>query len=174
MSSGEDIRDAGEESVRIDSAVGPDSGVGPDADPTERSSGGLPVVMPPATDAARGRTSALAPGPRPSPDGAASPADPIAEHIAAVLAEIGEDPAREGLLKTPGRVARALRELTAGYGQDVQDILNQAFFTEHYDEMVIVKDIELHSMCEHHMLPFFGKCHVAYLPKGKIDRKSVV
>ncbi len=92
----------------------------------------------------------------------------MAEHVAALLREIGEDPAREGLLKTPDRVARALRELTRGYGQDVERILNEAFFTEHYDEMVIVKDIELYSLCEHHLLPFFGKCHVAYLPNGKI------
>jgi GTP cyclohydrolase I len=92
----------------------------------------------------------------------------MVEHVAALIREIGEDPAREGLLKTPGRVARALRELTRGYGQNVDAILNQAFFTEQYDEMVIVKDIELYSLCEHHMLPFFGKCHVAYLPNGKI------
>ena len=95
-------------------------------------------------------------------------ADPMAAHVRELLREIGEDPAREGLLKTPDRVARALRELTRGYGQDVQAILNQAFFTEHYDEMVIVKDIEIYSLCEHHLLPFFGKCHVAYLPNGKI------
>ena len=94
--------------------------------------------------------------------------EPMQEHVAAILREIGEDPAREGLLKTPARVARALRELTAGYAQDVEEILGQAFFTEAYDEMVIVKDIEIYSLCEHHLLPFFGKCHVAYLPNGKI------
>ncbi|MBA2564266.1 MAG: GTP cyclohydrolase I FolE, partial [Gemmatimonadetes bacterium] len=87
---------------------------------------------------------------------------------AALLAGMGEDPAREGLRKTPGRVVRALRELTRGYAQDVDAILNQAFFTEQYDSMVIVKDIELYSLCEHHLLPFFGKCHVAYLPNDKI------
>ena len=98
----------------------------------------------------------------------AAPNDELEPHVAALLAGIGEDPGREGLLKTPGRVVRALRELTRGYAQDVDEILNQAFFTEHYDEMVIVKDIEVYSMCEHHLLPFFGKCHVAYLPNGKI------
>jgi GTP cyclohydrolase I len=92
----------------------------------------------------------------------------MAEHVTALLRAIGEDPSREGLLQTPVRVAQALRELTRGYGQDVDAILNEAFFTEHYDEMVIVKDIELYSLCEHHLLPFFGKCHVAYLPDGKI------
>ena len=92
----------------------------------------------------------------------------LEEHVAAILEGIGEDPTREGLRKTPTRVARAFRELTAGYRQDVNEILNQAFFTERYDEMVIVKDIELYSLCEHHLLPFFGKCHVAYLPHGKI------
>jgi GTP cyclohydrolase I len=96
------------------------------------------------------------------------PADPLEQHVVALLTGIGEDPAREGLLRTPGRVVRALRELTAGYEQDVGEILNQAFFTEQYDEMVIVKDIEIYSLCEHHLLPFFGKCHVAYLPNGKI------
>ncbi|HEY7462163.1 MAG TPA: GTP cyclohydrolase I FolE [Gemmatimonadota bacterium] len=92
----------------------------------------------------------------------------MAEHVAALLRAVGEDPAREGLLKTPLRVARALRELTRGYEQDVDAILNEAFFSEHYEEMVILKDIELYSLCEHHLLPFFGKCHVGYLPDGKI------
>jgi GTP cyclohydrolase I len=95
-------------------------------------------------------------------------ADPMEAHVAALLSAIGEDPSREGLLRTPGRVARALRELTRGYHEDVESILNQAFFTEPYDEMVILKDIEVYSLCEHHLLPFFGKCHVAYLPNGKI------
>jgi GTP cyclohydrolase I len=85
-----------------------------------------------------------------------------------VLKELGEDPHREGLAATPERVERALRFLTSGYQVDVGDVLNGAIFTQPYDEMVLVKDIELYSLCEHHLLPFFGKCHVAYLPNGKI------
>ena len=85
-----------------------------------------------------------------------------------LLKELGEDPHREGLRATPERVERALRFLTSGYGQDVHDVLNGAVFSEPYDEMVLVKDIELYSLCEHHLLPFFGKCHVAYIPNGKI------
>jgi GTP cyclohydrolase I len=105
---------------------------------------------------------------RASEDGRRASSDAMAEHVAALLRAVGEDPAREGLLKTPLRVARALRELTRGYEQDVDAILNEAFFSEHYEEMVILKDIELYSLCEHHLLPFFGKCHVGYLPDGKI------
>ncbi len=85
-----------------------------------------------------------------------------------LLKELGEDPHREGLRATPERVERALRYLTSGYGQDVREVLNGAIFTQPYDEMVLVKDIELYSLCEHHLLPFFGKCHVAYIPNGKI------
>jgi GTP cyclohydrolase IA len=85
-----------------------------------------------------------------------------------VLKELGEDPHREGLAATPERVERALRFLTSGYGQDVKEVLNGAVFTQAYDEMVLVKDIELYSLCEHHLLPFFGQCHVAYIPNGKI------
>jgi len=85
-----------------------------------------------------------------------------------LLKELGEDPHREGLRATPERVERALRFLTSGYGQDVAEVLNGAIFTQPYDEMVLVKDIELYSLCEHHLLPFFGKCHVAYIPNGKI------
>ena len=85
-----------------------------------------------------------------------------------VLKDIGEDPNREGLIKTPERVAKALQYLTHGYGLNPEDILRSALFNEEYSEMVIVKDIEVYSMCEHHMLPFFGKAHVAYIPDGTI------
>jgi GTP cyclohydrolase IA len=85
-----------------------------------------------------------------------------------MLVRLGEDPEREGLALTPGRVQRSLEHLTTGYSQDPQTVLNGALFTVEYDEMVIVKDIEMFSMCEHHMLPFFGKVHVAYIPKGKV------
>ena len=92
----------------------------------------------------------------------------LAEHYEDVLKQIGEDPQREGLMKTPERVAKAMQFLTHGYGLDPDAILKQALFKEEYSEMLIVKDIEVYSMCEHHMLPFFGKAHVAYIPKGKI------
>jgi GTP cyclohydrolase I len=85
-----------------------------------------------------------------------------------LLKELGEDPYREGLQKTPERVAKALQYLTSGYGTTVGDVLNDAIFTEPYDEMVVVKDIEVYSLCEHHLLPFFGKAHIAYLPAGRI------
>ncbi len=85
-----------------------------------------------------------------------------------LLKELGEDPYREGLLKTPERVANAYAFLTSGYGKTVEEVLNGAIFTESYDEMVVVKDIEVYSLCEHHLLPFFGKAHIAYLPAGKI------
>jgi len=85
-----------------------------------------------------------------------------------LLAEIGEDPEREGILKTPVRVAKSLRFLTSGYQQDVDQVLNAALYSVAYDEMVIVKDIETFSLCEHHLLPFFGRCHVAYVPNGKV------
>ncbi|MFN5910139.1 MAG: GTP cyclohydrolase I FolE [Bacteroidota bacterium] len=92
----------------------------------------------------------------------------IAEHYEDVLKQLGEDPNREGLLKTPERVAKAMQFLTHGYGLDPDSILKQALFSEEYSEMLIVKDIEVYSMCEHHILPFFGKAHIAYIPKGKI------
>jgi len=92
----------------------------------------------------------------------------MSDHVRGLLAGLGEDPNREGLLKTPERVEKALRFLTEGYHQDPIGILNEALFTVDYDEMVTVRDIEVFSMCEHHMLPFFGKAHVAYLPAGKV------
>jgi GTP cyclohydrolase I len=85
-----------------------------------------------------------------------------------LLRKIGEDPEREGLEKTPERVERTLRFLTSGYHQDAKEVLNGAFYTEPYDEMILVKDVTLFSLCEHHLLPFFGKCHVAYLPDKKV------
>jgi GTP cyclohydrolase I len=92
----------------------------------------------------------------------------IAEIMREVLTELGEDPLREGLLRTPLRAERALKDLTSGYTTDIYQIVNGAMFTVEYDEMVIVKDIEFFSLCEHHMLPFFGKAHVAYLPCGRV------
>ncbi|MGD1154665.1 MAG: GTP cyclohydrolase I FolE [Terriglobia bacterium] len=97
-----------------------------------------------------------------------APADPITEAVRTLLREVGEDPEREGVLKTPARVARSLRFLTSGYQQDVDKVLNGALYSVAYDEMVIVKDIEVFSLCEHHLLPFFGRCHVAYVPNGKV------
>ncbi|MFA8343095.1 MAG: GTP cyclohydrolase I FolE [Rhodothermaceae bacterium] len=88
--------------------------------------------------------------------------------VTSLLTEIGEDPNREGLIKTPHRVAKAYEFLTQGYKQNVDEILNGAIFTQKYDEMVLVKDIDFFSMCEHHILPFFGKMHVAYIPNGKV------
>ena len=90
------------------------------------------------------------------------------EHYRSIITEIGEDPLREGLLKTPERVAKAMKYLTHGYEVNADDIVNQAIFHEAYSEMVLVKDIEVYSLCEHHMLPFFGKAHIAYIPDGKI------
>ena len=90
------------------------------------------------------------------------------ELIRQLLAQLGEDPSREGLLDTPKRVEKALTFLTSGYTADVDTVLNNALFTVDYNEMVIVKDIDFYSLCEHHLLPFFGRCHIAYIPKGKV------
>src|SRR5262249_43760439 len=92
----------------------------------------------------------------------------IAPLVEEILGALGEDPRREGLLRTPDRVDKALKFLTSGYTKDIRQILNGALYEVKYDEMVVVKDIEFFSMCEHHMLPFFGKIHVAYLPKNKV------
>jgi len=92
----------------------------------------------------------------------------IEAHYRDILSFAGEDPAREGLLRTPHRATEAMKFLTQGYGQDVQTLLNGAIFHEDYDDMVVVRDIEFYSLCEHHLLPFFGKAHVAYIPSGRI------
>jgi GTP cyclohydrolase IA len=92
----------------------------------------------------------------------------IAELIREILFELGENPDREGLRRTPERFEKALRFLTSGYRQDPEKLLNGAMFSVCYDEMVVVKDIELYSLCEHHLLPFFGKCHIAYIPNKKV------
>ena len=94
--------------------------------------------------------------------------DPLKPLVESLLKELGEDPGRDGLMRTPHRVAKSLRFLTQGYQQDPQEILNNALFDVTYDEMVIVKDVEFYSLCEHHMLPFFGRAHVAYIPNGKV------
>lgn len=98
----------------------------------------------------------------------------LAEHYKAILELLGEDPNREGLLKTPERVAKAMQFLTQGYSMDPVAILNSARFKEDYQQIVLVKDIEIYSMCEHHMLPFYGKAHVAYIPNGVITGLSKI
>ena len=100
--------------------------------------------------------------------------DELAVHYKAILKLLGEDPEREGLLKTPMRVAKAMQILTRGYTQDPHKVLTDALFEEHYDQMVIVKDIDFFSMCEHHILPFYGKAHVAYIPNGHITGLSKI
>jgi GTP cyclohydrolase I len=96
------------------------------------------------------------------------PGDQIPDLVESLLAELGEDPDRQGLRATPERVSRALRQLTDGYGVMPEDVIKDAVFDQDYDEMVVVKDIPFYSLCEHHMLPFFGSCHVGYLPKGRV------
>ena len=96
------------------------------------------------------------------------PGDPIADLVDSLLVELGEDPDRQGLKATPDRVARAMRELTNGYGVKPEEVIADAVFDQDYDEMVVVKDINFYSLCEHHLLPFFGQVHVGYLPKGRV------
>lgn len=98
----------------------------------------------------------------------------IASHVSEILRLLGEDPSREGLLKTPERVAKSLQFLTQGYAQNGVQIIRSAIFDEEYKQMVLVKDIELYSMCEHHMLPFLGKAHIAYIPNGTITGLSKI
>jgi GTP cyclohydrolase I len=92
----------------------------------------------------------------------------VRKAIELILEEIGENPTREGLLRTPDRVAKSFEFLTSGYHRDISSIVNDALFTVDYSEMVIVRDIDFYSLCEHHLLPFFGKCHIAYLPRDKV------
>ena len=92
----------------------------------------------------------------------------LSEAVRVLVRELGEDPTREGLAKTPDRVAKSLRFLTSGYEQDIDAVINDALFTVDYSEMVIVKDIDFYSLCEHHLLPFFGRCHIAYLPRDRV------
>jgi GTP cyclohydrolase I len=99
---------------------------------------------------------------------------PIRDHVRQILTALGEDPNREGLVRTPERVEKALGFLTRGYAQDADALINNALFTVNYEEMVIIKDIDVYSLCEHHLLPFFGKAHVAYIPKGKVMGLSKV
>jgi GTP cyclohydrolase I len=94
--------------------------------------------------------------------------DELSPLVEQLLVGLGEDPAREGLLKTPARVAKSLRDLTGGYHVDIDRLINDALFEVPYSEMVLVKDIDFYSLCEHHLLPFFGKCHVAYIPDGRV------
>lgn len=97
-----------------------------------------------------------------------TPENFMEKQITKIIQALGEDVAREGLQKTPARAAKTLRFLTSGYHENLQTIVNDAIFTSTMSEMVVLKDIELYSLCEHHLLPFFGKCHIAYVPKGKI------
>ena len=104
----------------------------------------------------------------------AATVEALKHHYSEILRLLGEDPAREGLLKTPERVAKAMSFLTKGYDENPLEIIRSAMFREEYKQMVLVKDIELYSLCEHHMLPFYGKAHVAYIPDGRITGLSKI
>ncbi len=131
-----------------------------------KGTAGLVAAAGPAPSARPATPGSAAPGPA-AP--ARAPGDPrIVSAVQSILSAIGEDPARDGLRLTPERVARAWSHLTAGYSQDPRAILRGALFDESCDDMVMVREIEIYSLCEHHLLPFFGKCHVAYLPAGRI------
>jgi GTP cyclohydrolase I len=108
------------------------------------------------------------------PETVGTDTDAVQGLVEQLLCHLGEDPTREGLVKTPERVAKAFRFFTQGYQQDVDEVLNGALFSVKYDEMVVVRDIDFFSLCEHHLLPFYGKCHVAYLPNGRIVGLSKV
>jgi GTP cyclohydrolase I len=105
---------------------------------------------------------------QPAPARADGAVDPVAPLVESLIRELGEDPGREGLLDTPARVARSMRHLLSGYDTNLAEVINGAVFAESYKEMVLVRDIEVYSLCEHHLLPFFGKANVAYLPRGRI------
>ena len=105
---------------------------------------------------------------KPGQPGSPDADDKLTRLYREILIEIGEDPEREGLLKTAERAARAFRDFTRGYNQSVEQVLNKAVFTENYDDMVLVRNIEMYSLCEHHLVPFFGSVHVGYIPQGKI------
>jgi GTP cyclohydrolase I len=100
--------------------------------------------------------------------GTEASAERLAAAVLSLVTELGEDPSREGLVRTPERVAKALQFLTSGYERDIDVVINEALFTVDYNEMVIVKDIDFYSLCEHHLLPFFGRCHIAYIPGEKV------
>ena len=111
---------------------------------------------------------------RVTPAGGQASDERIQAAVRVLVTELGEDPSRDGLLKTPDRVAKALRFLTSGYDRDIDEVINDALFTVDYSEMVIVKDIDFYSLCEHHLLPFFGRCHVAYVPRDQVIGLSKV
>ena len=111
---------------------------------------------------------------RVTPAGGQASDERIQAAVRVLVTELGEDPSRDGLVKTPDRVAKALRFLTSGYDRDIDEVINDALFTVDYSEMVIVKDIDFYSLCEHHLLPFFGRCHVAYVPRDQVIGLSKV
>jgi GTP cyclohydrolase I len=145
----------------------------------DRNAADPPAAQPAAADPKMNSRSAAVPA-RPDrvavthPERPGPQPQPFADEVRRILAALGEDPGREGLLKTPERVESALRFLTQGYWQSVEDAVGDAVFEEPHQSMIMVRDIELYSLCEHHMLPFFGRAHVAYIPAGKIVGLSKV